>query len=231
MSDEERPAGVTRREWLRRATVAGAVAAVVPATGATAPAEPALSPQGDPLETLTTAEAAVLDAFVARLIPTDENGPGAREAKVARYIDRALGGALAGSREQYRTGLAAVDAHARKTKGRAFAELGPGEQDDVLRDVERNAATGFPSDGAAFFTLVRTHTLQGMFGDPHYGGNADFVGWDLLGYPGLRLAVGPADQQLDAKITPVRRSAYDLGMFSPRPPRAARPRNGRHHGD
>jgi hypothetical protein len=34
--------------------------------------------------------------------------------------------------------------------------------------------------------MVRTHTLQGTFGDPYYGGNANFVGWDLIGYPGIR---------------------------------------------
>jgi gluconate 2-dehydrogenase gamma chain len=227
---DRRQSGVTRREWLRRATAAGAVAAVAPVGAVAAPAEPARSPQGDPLETLTAVEAAVLDAFVARLIPADANGPGAREAKAARYIDRALGGALAPSREAYRTGLAAVDAHARKTKGAPFAQLAAADQDDVLRDVESNTATGFASSASAFFSLVRTHTLQGTFSDPHYGGNADFVGWDLIGYPGPRLAVGAADQQLDAKIAPVRRSAYDLGMFSPRPG-ATRRVSDRHHGD
>ena len=45
-------------------------------------------------------------------------------------------------------------------------------------------------NAATFFTLVRSHTIQGTFCDPYYGGNADFVGWDLIGYPGLRMAVG-----------------------------------------
>ena len=34
--------------------------------------------------------------------------------------------------------------------------------------------------------LVRAHTIQGTFCDPYYGGNANFVGWDLIGYPGVR---------------------------------------------
>jgi hypothetical protein len=79
--------------------------------------------------------------------------------------------------------------------------------------------------------MLRTHTWQGTFGDPYYGGNANFIGWDLLGYPGLRLAVTASEQQLDAKLTPVRVSAYDLGMFSPRPARAGLSRLIRHHGD
>src|SRR5579871_2278857 len=52
-------------------------------------------PAREALETLTAAEADILEAFCARLIPTDANGPGAREARAAHYIDRALGGALA----------------------------------------------------------------------------------------------------------------------------------------
>ena len=61
--------------------------------------------------------------------------------------------------------------------------------------------------------MVRTHTMQGTFGDPFYGGNANFVGWDLLGYPGLRLAVTADEQRLGAKLTPTHRSAYDHEMF------------------
>jgi hypothetical protein len=212
--------GLTRREWLKHAGAAGAFAVVA-----------SRSPQGDPLETLTATEAVTLDAIVARLIPSDELGPGAREARAARYIDRALGGALAPSREAYRLGLAAVEKYAQAAKGAAFAALPARDQDEVLSAMEANTATGFTPSSSAFFTLVRTHTLQGTFGDPYYGGNADFVGWNLLGYPGLRLVVTPADQRLDAPLTPTRSSAYDLGMFSPRPPRAGFLRLIRPHGD
>ena len=221
--------GLTRREWLKHAGIAGAVAAVAPVAALSS--AQARSPLGDPLETLTTTEAAVLDAAVARLIPSDALGPGAREARAARYIDRALGGALAASRDAYRNGLAAMDAYATRTKGGAFAGLSERDQDSVLSDMESGTATGFTPSAGAFFTLLRTHTWQGTFADPYYGGNANFVGWDLLGYPGLRLAVSASDQQLDAKVTPVRTSAYDLGMFSTRPNRAGLTRLIRHHGD
>jgi len=60
---------------------------------------------------------------------------------------------------------------------------------------------------------VLEHTLEGTFSDPHYGGNRDFIGWELLGYPGLRLAVLADEQRMDAKNPLVRLSAYDLPMF------------------
>ena len=58
------------------------------------------------------------------------------------------------------------------------------------------------------------HTIQGMFGDPYYGGNANFVGWDLIGYPGIRMAVTEDDQRMSVKPTPHRKSAYDFEMFA-----------------
>jgi hypothetical protein len=79
---------------------------------------------------------------------------------------------------------------------------------------------------------VLAHTLQGTFGDPHYGGNRNFVGWDLIGYPGVRLAVTGEQQNLDAKLSPTHMSAYDYSMFSRRKPARA-DRGGAHdaHGD
>ena len=35
-----------------------------------------------------------------------------------------------------------------------------------------------------FFRLLRQHTIEGMFCDPMHGGNADLIGWQLIGYPG-----------------------------------------------
>ena len=177
-----------------------------------------VAPARETLETLTAAEADTLEAMCARIIPTDANGPGAKEARAARYIDRALGGALAGQREAYRAGLAALDRYATSSRGKAFHELSPIDQDSVLMDVESGSATPgiFAGSSATFFNLVRTHTLQGTFGDPFYGGNANFVGWDLIGYPGVRTMVTAADQQQLEKNTlkPNHKSAYDTEMFN-----------------
>jgi gluconate 2-dehydrogenase gamma chain len=201
----------SRRELLRRAGFIGAAVAVIPV--ALVRGQGVRGPQ-----TLSAAEFQTLEAIVARVIPTDENGPGATEARAAEYIDRALAGALASSREAYAAGLAALDGYARATAGPAFARLGPAAQDAVLRDLDANVATGFTPDAASFFNLVRAHTIQGTFCDPYYGGNANFVGWDLLAYPGIRLGVSAAEQRLDPRLTRTHRSAYDHAMFSRKRP-------------
>jgi gluconate 2-dehydrogenase gamma chain len=170
----------------------------------------------EPLENLTAAESEILEVIVARLIPSDALGPGAAEARAAHYIDRALGGALASSRQVYAAGLAALDRYSRSSRGAAFAQLSPVDQDSVLIDVETGAATGFAGSSVAFFTMVLNHTHQGTFGDPYYGGNANFVGWDLIGYPGVRTMVSSDDQkQLEAnQLKPNHKSAYDYDAFT-----------------
>src|SRR5438552_303596 len=82
---------------------------------------------------LTSAETDILEAVCARLIPTDEHGPGAREAKAARYIDRALAGFLASSRQAYSTGLLEIDRRAMASHGAPFARLSDANQDEVLK--------------------------------------------------------------------------------------------------
>jgi gluconate 2-dehydrogenase gamma chain len=208
---------LTRRELLKEAGLAGAAAAIVPAaTGAPASPVSAQSPRAaavarEPLETLTAVEADVLEAVCARLIPTDENGPGAAEARAAHYIDRALAGFLAPNRQAYADGLAAIDRHAVNVRGTPFAKLPAADQDAVLKDIEAGKAAGLPS---AFFALVRTHTIQGTFCDPFYGGNANFVGWDLIGYPGVRTIVTEGEQRLGITLKPNHKSAYDYAMFT-----------------
>jgi gluconate 2-dehydrogenase gamma chain len=219
-ADDDHERALSRRALLTRAVLFGA-GAIAPAEmlarrtpNDAAPAGAAVNQAAarEPLETLTAAEAATLDAIAARLIPTDENGPGATEARATRYIDRALGGTLGDSREAYRTGLAAVDALARASKGAPFAQLAAADQDAILMQME----------STSFFNLVRTHTIQGTFGDPFYGGNANFAGWDLIRYPGVRLAATADDQRMNPLPARVRRSAYDHAMFAKRRPARAR---------
>ncbi|HZI79902.1 MAG TPA: gluconate 2-dehydrogenase subunit 3 family protein [Vicinamibacterales bacterium] len=226
MSDagSTRPDALSRRALLGRVGAAGAFVAltdVLPPAAGTADAQTARTPAREPLETLTPAEAATLESMTARLIPSDTTSPGATEARAAHYIDRALGGALAGFRGAYGAGLASVDAYARASKGALFAQLSAADQDAVLGDLERNAATGFEGGSAGFFALVLSHTMQGTFSDPFYGGNRNFAGWDLIGYPGVRLAATAEQQNLDAKPAPTRMSAYDYSMFSRRKPSRA----------
>ena len=206
-----------RRELLGAVGAAGAFVAlsdVLPPAG-TVEAQAGRATAREPLETLSDVEMAALEAIAARLIPSDASGPGASEARAAHYIDRALGGALIDFRETYRSGLAAVDAYARTSKGAAFAQLAAADQDAVLTDMERN--TAFEAS-AGLFGVLLSHTLQGTFGDPFYGGNRNFAGWDLIGYPGVRLAATAEQQNLDAKPAATRMSAYDYTMFAGRKP-------------
>lgn len=214
--------GFSRRTLLRRGAVVGAVAAVPAGMFA---AEVASAPERERLETLTATEADIADAFLARLIPSDTNGPGAREARVLRYIDRALSGELASSRSAYTAGLAATDAYARSKFGAGFASLSASQQDVVLTDLEQNVATGFSPNSRAFFDLVREHALQGMFGDPVHGGNEEFIGWDLLGFTGIKLVYTEAEQQLDVGVVPAHKSTVDYPLWS-----GARGEGGKHHG-
>jgi len=164
-------------------------------------------------ETLAPVEVETLQAIVARLIPTDAHGPGAIEAQATHYIDQALSNALAASRQLYADGLASIDAYAKQTRGALFRRLRSEDQDAILQEMENNTATGFSPDASSFFEMVRTHTIEGTFCDPYYGGNANFVGWDLIGYPGVRTVVTPRQQQLDTTPRPTHRSAYDFGRF------------------
>jgi gluconate 2-dehydrogenase gamma chain len=199
----------SRRDLLKRAGVVG-VAVATPVAVAT---EAAPARERDRLESLTAAEAEALEAFVDRLIPADLNGPGAVEARVARYIDRALSGELASLRSTYSAGLAATDAFARDRFGASLADLGTAQQDAVLTALEQNAAPGFTGGSRAFFDLVREHCLQGMFGDPVHGGNEDFVGWDLVGFPGVKLSFTAAEQQMDVTVVPAHKSTADYPLF------------------
>ena len=195
---------LSRREMLKQLGVMLGVAAGFPVSVPAKARSQALSAVGNTFISLNPAEAEILRAIVARIIPADENGPGALEARADRYIDRALSGALRNQRSAYTTGLAEVDARAQSLKGAAFAKLSAADQDAVLTDIQ----------SGQFFNLVRAHTIQGTFSDPFYGGNENFIGWDLIGYPGARVAVQASLQRMDVKPEPSRKSAYDYPMFN-----------------
>lgn len=197
----------------RREAIANVAAAV--AVSGCAAHEDSRSPDGKEhgatvrIGTLTDAQLRILVAITGRLIPSDGSGPGAIEAHAAHYIDRALGGALEAHRHEYASGLEAVDSYARRTHGMAFVVLSAAMQDEVLRAIERGIPLAESRDTAAFFALLLDHTLQGTFCDPYYGGNTAYVGWDMIGYPGLRMMVTAAEQRMRVRLPPVRGSAYD----------------------
>ena len=72
----------------------------------------------------------------------------------------------------------------------------------MIAALEAGKATGFSWPSAvAFFNTVRTHTMEGMFADPIYGGNRDFAGWRLVGFPGAQPEFTVADMQSDKAFT------------------------------
>jgi gluconate 2-dehydrogenase gamma chain len=197
---------MTRREMLQRLGLIIAATSSLPIPTRTQARTQGLAAVQNALLSLTPAEVETLRAIIARLIPADENGLGALEARADRFIDRALAGALKNQRAAYAEGLAAVEAYAQSNKGAAFSKLSPADQDTVLAAIQINSPQ--------FFNLVRAHTIQGTFSDPFYGGNENFIGWDLIGYPGTRIAVSASLQRMDIKPESSRKSAYDYGMFN-----------------
>ena len=201
----------SRREFLRRATVsAGAIAGagIVPEGLAQSHEQEKKSkpetntsrgPQsnGEGLGAfLNRDDAATVAAFTERLMPGAPGKPGARDAGVLNYIDLALAGAYGDLQEFYRRGLAQLDEYCRKTHREPFVRLSAGQQDAVITALEEDKATGFTWPSAqAFFNTLRTHTMEGMFADPIYGGNKEFAGWRLIGFPGAQPAFSPADLQ------------------------------------
>ncbi len=110
-------------------------------------------------------------------------------------------------RAKYVAGIQDLDRRARARSNSDFLHLAPEQQDEVLHEVEQ-AHPGRPttltvSDGLAgpvssepalqqtstevdldFLPLLVTHTRQGFYADPIYGGNQGQVGWQVIGFPG-----------------------------------------------
>lgn len=116
-----------------------------------------------------------LDALSALILPSDDL-PGAREARVVDYIDRALGSFAADQRPLFEAGLADLNARvARRHPGAGrFADLPEADGERLLRELE--------AEGSEFFEVARVATITGFLANPEYGGNAGKAGWKLLGF-------------------------------------------------
>jgi gluconate 2-dehydrogenase gamma chain len=215
--------GVSRRTIIKGTGAVGAamLPTVTPVTIATAdsrepgsppkaPSEGAAASHQAPSTTylfFNTEEAAFIEAAVARLIPADDDWPGAVEAAVPNYIDKQLAGAWgAGERlyrsgpwqqgtpsqgyqlpftpaELFRTALAAINKEM-AAGTTSFATMSGDQQDAFLRDLEAGGKSlgGVPSD--VFFAHLWQSTIEGFFSDPVYGGNRNMVSWRMIGFPG-----------------------------------------------
>jgi gluconate 2-dehydrogenase gamma chain len=195
-------ANESRRNFLKTAVAgAGAVATAgvaPPAAAQTAPMQMEHG-AGGLGAFFNLEESATIAAFTERLMPGAPGKPGAHDAGVLNYIDLALSGAYSDLQEFYRHGLAQLDAYSRKTHNAAFARLTPAQQDEIITALEAAKADGFAwPTGREFFNTLRTHTMEGMFADPVYGGNKDFAGWRLVGFPGAQPQFSQAEMQSKA---------------------------------
>jgi gluconate 2-dehydrogenase gamma chain len=146
-----------------------------------------------PLRFFDESQALIIAAAAARVFPSDDAGPGAREAGVAIYIDRQLAGPYGRDRYRYTQGPFEDAPPEFGYQGKAtpreiyleglkslkgFDILPPEQQDKILQQME----------SSLFFDLLRQNTIEGMFCDPIHGGNVDMVGWQLVGFPGPRMS-------------------------------------------
>ena len=146
-----------------------------------------------PLRFFTATEALIVAAAASRIFPSDDSGPGAREAGVSIYIDRQLAGSYGRDRFRYtqppfEEAPPELGYQGKETPRVVYREglkrlkdfhlLSPAEQDKSLQQIE----------SSIFFALLRQNTIEGMFCDPIHGGNAGMVGWQLVGFPGPRMS-------------------------------------------
>lgn len=218
---------ISRRGFLKFSGLS-ALAGVAEAEAATARPKVADKPA---YTFFTPAEAAFIEAAVARLIPVDDLGPGALEAEVPAFMDKQLGGAWgAGERlyrggpwqsgtpsqgyqlpltpaELFRNAIRAIEADLRQ-RGQRFEALPPAGQDAYLKSLEQGSKDlgGIPAK--VFFESLWEMTLEGYFSDPVYGGNRDMAAWEMIGFPG---AYANYYHLIEQHGEPFRRKPLSLG--------------------
>src|SRR6266436_29548 len=113
----------------------------------------ALSQATPRLEFFTHEQAAEVEAVAAQIIPTDDS-PGAREARVIYFIDRALTTFDKDKQPLYVKGLKELQARQNKMfkNSAKFSDLNSEQQIKVLKAFEKNE----------FFEVVRAHTIMGF---------------------------------------------------------------------
>ena len=151
--------------------------------------ESVAQPAATRLESLDPATAADVDAIANQIIPSND-GPGAREAGVIYFIDRALSTFDSDKREAYRKGMQEVRELRTKMfpNSTSIAALAPEQQIELIHAIETSE----------FFELLRTHTVLGFLGPTSYGGNRNQAGWKYIGFE-ERMAFEPPFGYYDAE--------------------------------
>ncbi|HUO52765.1 MAG TPA: gluconate 2-dehydrogenase subunit 3 family protein [Gemmatimonadaceae bacterium] len=168
------PQSLSRRGFLAAAAT-GAAAAWLAAHAHELEAMASLGAPSGQWLVLTADQAALLDAVTAQLIPSDDT-PGAREAKVVRFIDRAFASVFKDDAKEFAGLLERLNATMAKTVPGAtdFTALSDAQQVAVLKAFEQE----HPDD----FGGLRGVTILGMMSNPSYGGNDGKAGWRMIGF-------------------------------------------------
>ena len=118
-------------------------------------------------------QAVEIEAMAAQIIPTDDT-PGAREAHVIYFIDRALTTFDVDKQPLYKKGLVELQAKSRNPLlgAKTFSNLKSDAQIKVLKGIQMTP----------FFQQVRAHTIMGFLANPEYGGNYNQIGWKHIGF-------------------------------------------------
>ncbi len=156
---------VSRRAALRRLGAgAGAITLLPWLSDEGAQAFAALQRTGaaPALKALTRPQYATVDVLVDAIIPTDERSPGAREARVADYIDLLLSEVDADVRQQWADGLAAVDAAAVAQAGAPVAKLTAAQVEALLTTISANERDPQTAAEKCFVTIKRA-AIQGYY--------------------------------------------------------------------
>jgi hypothetical protein len=122
---------------------------------------------------LEAEEYAQRDAMASQIFPATDT-PGAHEAHIINFIDRALVTFARDRRPVYIQGLKDLQSKTKELFPTAskFSALTSAQQIQLLTAIEKTP----------FFLTVREHTLTGMFASPKHGGNFNKAGWKLIGF-------------------------------------------------
>ena len=138
---------VTRRSALRILGAGAGSVAVLPwlsEEGVAAFAEIQRTGAPPSLRVLSASQYATLAALTEAIIPADERSPGAKEARVADYVDLMLSEGDEKLRGEWVSGLAALDADAMTRFGAPFVRLAAPQVEAMLGEVSRNEMVSEP---------------------------------------------------------------------------------------
>ena len=167
------PESVSRRQFLQSAGALGGASymrVLAPAAAAIAQAACSARNEEAPFTVLDAAEARDFAAIAARILPTTDT-PGANEAGVIYFIDRAFAEEMSGQLEFAREQLSQLNIDI--GEGR-FADLDEQTQDELLHGMQ----------SSPLFNMMWAMTIFGFFSMPKHGGNKNKIGWDLVGFEG-----------------------------------------------